>query len=160
MTRRVISFCAALLVVSVVSTAPAVAARRDFTGTVTASFNFHIGPSCPGNAHIESVSGTLIRPQRPKWSFKVPALCVSALGHEAEFSGRATIIPPGGGVIHARLTGLWQQVEGTTTAQIWFRISGGTDQFVHATGTVTSGWGNLDLDTGKFTAPMTGTVTT
>src|SRR4051794_37962693 len=123
MTRRVISLCAALVLASVVA-APAMAAQRSFTGRLTANFNFHVGPSCPGNAHIESLSGTLIRPRQPKWSFTVPKLCVSALGHEAQFSGRATITSPSGAVIYARLNGTWEDIEGTTSAQIGFHING------------------------------------
>jgi hypothetical protein len=138
---------------------PASASVRDFSGTATATFAFFTGPICPGNAQIGSVAGSLARPHRPTWTFTVSRLCVSSIGHQGLFSGKAKLAAPHCEVIYARLRGGWDSIEGVVTAWMSFKIHGGTGQFTHATGSIAAESGSLDFSTGAFTAPMSGTIT-
>jgi hypothetical protein len=160
--RRWILLFAAIAVAfgaGVAAAVPATALVRDFAGTASATFTFN-GPSCPGNAQIGSVSGSLARPHRPTWTFSAPRICVASIGHQGQFSGKATLAAPHRGVVYARVRGGWEDIEGVVTATIFFTIHGGTGQFVHATGSIIATPGSLDFSTGNFAAPMTGTITT
>jgi hypothetical protein len=161
--RRWISLFAAIAVAlgaGVAVAVPATALVRDFTGTATATFKFYDGPRCPGNAYIGSVSGSLARPDRPTWTFSAPRICVASIGHQGRFSGKATLAAPHRGVIHSRLGGDWDSIEGVVTATISFEIHDGTGQFAHATGSIVATPGSLDFSTGNFIAPMSGAITT
>jgi hypothetical protein len=154
-----LAIVAVLLGAGIAAAVPATASVRDFSGTATATFTFNAGPSCPGNAQIGSVSGSLARRHRPTWTFTAPRICVSSIGHQGLFSGKARITARQHEVIYARVSGNWESIEGVATATISFAIQGGTGRFVHATGSIIATPGSLDFSTGNFIAPMSGTVT-
>ena len=137
---------------------PATAAVRDFAGTASATFTFGSGPTCAGNGQIGSLSGMLARANRPTWSLTVAKLCVDAIGHQASFSGEASITTARHQVLYATLTGAWQAV-GTATSTFSMDVHGGTGEFAHATGSISAS-GSLDFSTGRFTGSMTGAIAT
>ena len=143
---------------SVAAANPAAAVVRDFAGTSTAAFKLFTGPRCPGNGLISSFAGQLARATRPTWTFDVPNLCVASIGHQASFSGEATIVTARY-QIHGSLTGTWQSLNGVPATIFTIAIHGGTGEFAHATGVISVS-GSFDFSTGNFSGAMTGTVTT
>ncbi len=133
---------------------------RSFAGTTTATFEFPDKQPCPGNAFIGSVSGKIMRPHLPTWTFNAPRICVSAIGHQAQIAGRAMLIAPDRADVYAGLTAFWADVEGDVTASIYFHVHGGTAEFAHATGLISANPGTLDILTGRFEAPTTGSIKT